>query len=103
MATCAALQRAGYYRLVGVCDADAGRADQTAARFGTAAYHRLEALLDDLARQAPAVDPAALADGAHEVALRAEYVRKHGFPPEEAVAHMDRVFPTNRPMVRGGA
>jgi predicted dehydrogenase len=54
LATIAALQRAGYYRLVGVADVDAQRAREVAARLGTRAYPTVTGLLDALAAQRPA-------------------------------------------------
>jgi len=54
LATIAALQQAGYYRLVGVCDADPARAEAAVARFGGTAFPTVAALCDALARTPPA-------------------------------------------------
>ncbi len=55
LATIAALQTAGYYRLIGVADADPARAEDAASRFGGTAFTSVAALLDALARQDPAI------------------------------------------------
>jgi len=55
LATISALQAAGYYRLIGVADADPARAAEAAARFGGSAHGSVGSLLDALARHRPAI------------------------------------------------
>jgi predicted dehydrogenase len=52
--TVAALQRAGYYDLVGVCDVDPARAQEAAARLGTRAFPAVADLLQALGARRPA-------------------------------------------------
>lgn len=55
LATIAALQHAGYYRLIGVADADPTRSAEAAARYGGQPFPSVAGLLDALARQGPAI------------------------------------------------
>ena len=55
LATVAALQQAGYYRLIAVADVDPARAAEAASRYGGAPFTSVAGLLDALAAQPPAI------------------------------------------------
>ncbi len=76
LATIAALESAGYYRLVGVADADPTRAASAAAAYGGQPFASVRALLEALARQGPAVAVVVTPPEAHHPVV--ELAAAHG-------------------------